>query len=70
MVCLSTNAAIKALAKKHGVLINQGGETMANIVIPEATATSVMHEVVESNMARLDHLGKVQRNFVKSLYKI
>jgi GNAT superfamily N-acetyltransferase len=70
MVCLSTNAAIKALAKKHGVLINQGGETMANIVIPEATATSVMHEVVESNMARLDHLGKVQRNFVKSLYKV
>ena len=70
MVCLSTNAAIKALAKKHGVLINQGGETMANIVIPEATPTSVIHEVVESNMARLDHLGKVQRNFVKSLYKI
>lgn len=70
MVCLSTNAAIKALAKKHGVLINQGGETLANIVIPQATPTSVMHEVVESNMARLDHLGKVQRNFVKSLYKV
>ena len=70
MVCLSTNAAIKALAKKHGVLINQGGETLANIVIPQATPTSVMHEVVESNIARLDHLGKVQRNFVKSLYNI
>jgi GNAT superfamily N-acetyltransferase len=68
MVCLSTNAAIKALAKKHGLLINQGGETMANIIIPEATPASVMHEIVESNMARLDHLGKVQRNFVKSLY--
>ena len=70
MVCLSTNAAIKALAKKHGVLINQGGETLANISIPEATPTSVMHEVVESNMARLDHMTKVQRNFVRSLYKV
>jgi GNAT superfamily N-acetyltransferase len=68
MICLSTNAAIKALAKKHGLLINQGGETMANIIIPEATPASVMHEIVESNMARLDHMGKVQRNFVKSLY--
>jgi GNAT superfamily N-acetyltransferase len=70
MVCLSTNAAIKALAKKHGVLINQGGETLANISIPEATPVSVMHEVVESNMARLDHMTKVQRNFVRSLYKV
>lgn len=69
MVCLSTNAAIKALAKKHGVLINQGGETMANIVIPEATPSSVMHEVVESNIAQLDHITKVQRKFVRSLYK-
>jgi GNAT superfamily N-acetyltransferase len=70
MVCLSTNTAIKALAKKHGVLINQGGETLANITIPQATVTSVIHEVVDSNMARADHIGKVQRNFVRSLYKV
>lgn len=70
MVCLSTNAAIKSLAKKHGVLINEGGETLANISIPEATPTSVMHEVMESNMARLDHITKVQKNFVRSLYKV
>jgi GNAT superfamily N-acetyltransferase len=70
MVCLSTNTAIKALAKKHGVLINQGGETLANISIPEATVTSVIHEVVDSNIARADHIGKVQRNFVRSLYKV
>ncbi len=69
MVCLSTNAAIKALAKKHGVLINQGGETLANIIIPEATPTSVIHEVMESNLAKFDHITKVQRNFVKSFYK-
>ena len=70
MVCLSTNIAIKRLASKHGLLINEGGETLANIAIPEATPASVMHEVVESNMARLDHLGKVQANFVRSLYKV
>lgn len=69
MVCLSTNTAIKRLASKHGVLVNDGGETMANITIPEATVNSVLHEVVDSNMARVDHIGKVQRNFVRSLYK-
>ena len=70
MVCLSSNVAIKKLAAKHGVLINAGGETLANITIPEATVTSVLHEVVDSNMARADHMGKVQRNFVRSLYKV
>ena len=70
MVCLSTNIAIKKLASKHGVLINDGGETLANITIPEATASSVIHEVMDSNLARADHLGKVQRKFVKSLYNI
>lgn len=69
MVCISTNTAIKRLASKHGVLINQGGETLANITIPEANAVSVMHEVIESNIARLDHAGKIQRKFVRSFYK-
>ena len=67
MVCLSTNTAIKRLASKHGVLINQGGETLANIVIPQATAGSVINEVMESNLAKFDHMAKVQRNFAKSL---
>lgn len=67
MVCLSTNTAIKKLASKHGILINDGGETLADIKIPEPTATSVMHEVVESNLARLDHVGKLQRKFVKTI---
>jgi len=68
MVCLSSNTAIKKLASKHGLLINDGGETLANIVIPTATAASVIHEVVDSSMARADHLGKLQRKFVRSLY--
>jgi GNAT superfamily N-acetyltransferase len=67
MVCLSTNAAIKKLASKHGILINDGGETLADIKIPEPTASSVVHEVVESNLARLDHVGKLQRKFVKTI---
>jgi len=70
MVCLSTNYAIKKLASKHGVLINEGGETLANIMIPEANPSSVYKEIIDSNLARLDHLGKVQRNFVKSLYNL
>lgn len=67
MVCLSTNTAIKKLAGKHGILINEGGETLADIRIPESTATSVISEVIDSNLARLDHLGKTQRKFAKML---
>ena len=70
MVCLSSNTAIKKLASKHGLLINDGGETLANIVIPSATPASVIHEVVDSSMARADHLGKLQRKFVKTLYNV
>ena len=69
MVCLSTNIAIKRLAGKHGVLINEGGETLANITIPDPTPISIMREVVDSSMARLDHAGKMQRKFVRSFYK-
>jgi GNAT superfamily N-acetyltransferase len=67
MVCLSTNAAIKKLATKHGILINQGGDTLADISIPESNPYSVYHELVDSNLARLDHLGKLQRKFAKML---
>lgn len=70
MVCLSTNTAIKRLAGKHGILINDGGETLANISIPAANPISVMNEVIDSNLARVDHLTKVQRKFVKSLYNV
>lgn len=66
MVCLSSNTAIKKLAGKHGVLINEGGETLANITIPDPTPNSVMHEMFESNIAVLDHLGKLQRNLAKN----
>lgn len=67
MVCLSTNTAIKRLASKHGVLVNDHGETLATIKIPDATAISVMHEVAESNFAKFDHLGKIQRKIARTL---
>jgi len=67
MVCLSSNVAIKKLASKHGILVNDGGETLADIKIPESTPSSVINEVVDSNLARLDHLGKIQRKFAKMI---
>jgi len=67
MVCLSNNLAIKKLAAKHGILVNDHGETLADIKIPDATPVSVIHEVVESNMSKIDHLGKLQRRFARML---
>ena len=67
MTCLATNSAVRKLASKHGVLVNDHGEVLADISIPDPNVISVMSEVVESNIARFDHLGKVQRKFVKTV---
>jgi GNAT superfamily N-acetyltransferase len=67
MVCLTSNIAIKKLAAKHGILINQGGETLADISIPKSNPFSVYNEIVDSNLARLDHLGKLQRKIAKMI---
>lgn len=65
MVCLTSNVAIRKLAGKHGVLVNDHGETLADISIPAPTAASVAHEVIDHNIAQIDHLGKLQRRFAK-----
>lgn len=65
MTCLTTNAAVRRLASKHGVLVSDHGESMAGIKIPDSTPASVIHEVVDSNMAKIDHLGKLQRKFAR-----
>ena len=67
MTCLATNTAVRKLASKHGVLVNDHGEVLADINIPYPNAISVMSEVVESNIARFDHLGKLQRKFARTL---
>lgn len=65
MICLKRNEAIKKLAKRHGILITDGSETLADIQIPDANAVSIMHEVAANNLAKFDHLGKLQRRFAR-----
>ena len=66
MVCLSTNEAIKKLARKHNILVqNEHGEALANIEMPDPNALSIWHEYVEDSIAKIDHLGKTQRKFAK-----
>jgi GNAT superfamily N-acetyltransferase len=67
MVCLSRNHAIKNLARKHGVLIDEAGDAEATLTIPTLNAGSVMHEVAEDNFAMFDHVGKAQRKFARML---
>jgi GNAT superfamily N-acetyltransferase len=67
MVCLSSNTAIKKLAARHGILVNNQGETLADIKIPDANAVSVINELFDSNLAKFDHLGKLQRRFARML---
>jgi len=67
MVCLSRNIAIKKLAQKHGVLLEQAGDAEATLTIPELNSGSVMHEVAEDNFAMFDHMGKAQRKFARML---
>lgn len=67
MVCLSTNTAIKKLAARHGILVRDGSETLAEIKIPEANISSIVHELVEDNLSTLSHIGKAQRKFAKIL---
>jgi GNAT superfamily N-acetyltransferase len=67
MVCLSRNVAIKHIAKKHGVLVEEAGDAEATLTIPKLNAGSVMHEIVEDNIAMFDHMGKLQKKFAKML---
>jgi GNAT superfamily N-acetyltransferase len=65
MVCLKHNVAIKRLAQQHGILVQDGPETLADIAIPAVNAVSIMHEAAVSNIAKFDHLGKIQRQFAR-----
>jgi len=67
MVCLATNTAIRKLASRHGVLVNDRGEVTADLAIPESDISSIFDEFVDRNIASLDHLGKVQQKFAKMI---
>jgi GNAT superfamily N-acetyltransferase len=67
MVCLSHNKAVRAMAKKHGVLIEESGEVEAQLTIPKLNAGSVVHEIAEDNFAAIDHMGKLQKRFARML---
>jgi GNAT superfamily N-acetyltransferase len=67
MVCLSHNKAVKAMAKKHGVLIEASGEIEAQLTIPSLNPGSVIKEIAEDNIAMFDHMGKAQRKIAKML---
>jgi len=59
MVCLSSNAAIKHLCKKHGIsMTSEHGETLATIKFDQPDVTTYVNEVTDSNLAVIDYLGK------------
>lgn len=67
MVCLSVNKPIRRLASKHGILIHREGETTAEISIPDPNPISIWSELIDSNLARMDHMGKVNRYYARQL---
>jgi GNAT superfamily N-acetyltransferase len=67
MVCLARNTAIRKLAQKHGILIQESGEVEAHLTIPSASTASMIAEIAEDSIAMLDHLGKSQRRFARTL---
>jgi RimJ/RimL family protein N-acetyltransferase len=66
MVCLGTNDKIKRLARKNDILVKtEDGDSYGDIEIPDPNPISFWREVVGDNMAKIDHLGKVQRKFAQ-----
>lgn len=59
MVCLSHNDAIKHLCRKHGIkVVNEHGETLANIALDSPNITTFVAEATDSNLAIIDYVGK------------
>ena len=66
MVCLGSNDPIKKLARKHNVLVKtEDSDAMGAIEIPNPTPVSYWKEYAEDNIAKIDHLGKIQRKFAQ-----
>lgn len=66
MVCLGSNDKIKGLARKNGILVKtEYGDASAEVSIPDPSALSIWHEVVNDQLSKIDHLGKAQRKFAQ-----
>lgn len=66
MVCLSSNEAIKKLARRHKILVkSEHGDSSAEIQIPDPSPISILGEVVKDQLGNIDHLTKAQRKFAK-----
>jgi GNAT superfamily N-acetyltransferase len=65
MVCLSRNIAVKKLAQKHGILIEESGDSEATLTIPVSNTSSVISEITQDNLAMFDHMGKAQRKIAR-----
>ena len=70
MVCLASNTAVRKLAKRHGVLIVEDGEALAEIKIPVLNSVSVFNETVDTGLSHLDHMSKLQMKFANTLTNI
>ena len=68
MVCLNSNDAIKKLARRHNISVKtESGDASAEVEIPTPSAISIWGEAVKDQIANMDHLGKAQRNFAKTI---
>lgn len=59
MICLSHNSTIKHLCTKHKIhMVNDHGETLADIHLDPANAGTYFYEVIDRNAAVIDWLTK------------
>ncbi len=66
MVCLGSNDKIKNLARKNDILVKtQEGDSFGEIEIPAPSALSLWTEMMDTQIANMDHLGKAQKKFVQ-----
>lgn len=66
MVCLGSNDKIKNLARKNNILVKtQEGDSFGEIEIPDPSAMSLWTEMMTSQLATIDHLGKAQKKLAQ-----
>ena len=72
MVCLPQNYAVKKIAKQHGLVVTENGESAAILNVPDMNTLSVLDEYFSDRISLLDHLAKSQimvMNRLRSQFK-